>query len=111
MLAETRREPFDDDGWVFELKYDGYRVVGGRSDDEVTLLSRNGNDMARALPDIVDALARLPFTDFIVDGEVVVHDDAGLPSFQRLQKRARLTRAWTFAVRPLSYRRHCTCSI
>ena len=93
MLAETRREPFDDDGWVFELKYDGYRVVGGRSGDDVTLLSRNGNDMARALPDIADALARLPFTDFIVDGEVVVHDDAGLPSFQRLQKRARLTRA------------------
>ncbi|HSK18711.1 MAG TPA: DNA ligase D [Longimicrobiales bacterium] len=92
MLAETRREPFDDDGWVFELKYDGYRVLGGRSNDEVTLRSRNGNDMARALPDIADALARLPFTDFIVDGEVVVHDDAGLPSFQRLQKRARLTR-------------------
>ncbi|HSJ32756.1 MAG TPA: DNA ligase D [Longimicrobiales bacterium] len=93
MLAETRREPFDDDGWVFELKYDGYRVVGGRSRNEITLLSRNGNDMARALPDITDALARLPFADFIVDGEVVVHDDAGLPSFQRLQKRARLTRA------------------
>lgn len=93
MLAETRREPFDDDGWVFELKYDGYRVLGGRSESGVVLRSRNGNDMARALPDIADAVARLPFRDLIIDGEVVVHDDAGLPSFQRLQKRARLTRA------------------
>jgi bifunctional non-homologous end joining protein LigD len=93
MLAETRQEPFDDDGWVFELKYDGYRVVGGRSGDDIALRSRNGNDMARALPDIAEAIARLPFRDFIIDGEVVVHDDAGLPSFQRLQKRARLTRA------------------
>jgi bifunctional non-homologous end joining protein LigD len=92
MLAETRREPFDDDGWVFELKYDGYRVVGGRTGGDITLLSRNGNDMARALPDIADALARLPFEHFTIDGEFVVHDDAGLPSFQRLQKRARLTR-------------------
>jgi bifunctional non-homologous end joining protein LigD len=93
MLAETRTEAFDDDGWVFELKYDGYRVVGGRTGDEITLRSRNGNDMARALPDITDALGRLPFEHFVIDGEVVVHDDAGLPSFQRLQKRARLTRA------------------
>src|SRR5690606_11954110 len=107
MLAETRREAFDGAGWVFELKYDGYRVIGGKSAGAsasasdrnagtqrsgVTLLSRNGNDMARALPDITEALARLPYGEFIVDGEVVVHDDAGLPSFQRLQKRARLTR-------------------
>ncbi|HEX6307182.1 MAG TPA: DNA ligase D [Longimicrobiales bacterium] len=92
MLAETRREPFDDDGWIFELKYDGYRVLGARSGGEVALRSRNGNDMVRALPEIADALARLPFSDLIIDGEVVVHDDAGLPSFQRLQKRARLTR-------------------
>ncbi|HEX2168016.1 MAG TPA: DNA ligase D [Longimicrobiales bacterium] len=93
MLAETRKQAFDDDDWVFELKYDGYRVVGGRTNNDIALRSRNGNDMSRALPDITEALARLPFDDFIVDGEVVVHDDAGLPSFQRLQKRARLTRA------------------
>ena len=93
MLAETRREAFDDDRWVFELKYDGYRVLGARSSDGVVLRTRNGNDMSRSLPEIADAIARLPFSDLIIDGEVVVHDDAGLPSFQRLQKRARLTRA------------------
>jgi bifunctional non-homologous end joining protein LigD len=92
MLAETRRAAFDDEAWVFELKYDGYRVIGGRGDG-VTLVSRNGNDMARSLPEIAEAIAHLPFDRFIIDGEVVVHDDAGLPSFQRLQKRARLGRA------------------
>jgi bifunctional non-homologous end joining protein LigD len=91
MLAETRREAFDDDGWVFELKYDGYRVIAGR-DESIVLLSRNGNDMARAFPEIVEAIGHLPFERFVLDGEIVVHDDAGLPSFQRLQKRARLRR-------------------
>jgi bifunctional non-homologous end joining protein LigD len=92
MLAETRRQAFDDEAWVFELKYDGYRVIGGRCDG-VSMVSRNGNDMARSLPEIADALAHLPFDHFVIDGEVVVHDDTGLPSFQRLQKRARLKRA------------------
>jgi bifunctional non-homologous end joining protein LigD len=92
MLAETRRSPFDDDGWVFELKYDGYRIIAGRDDDRVTLLSRNGNELTARFPELSDALGRLPHRHFVVDGEVVVHDEAGLPSFQRLQKRARLTR-------------------
>ena len=57
MLAETRKEAFDHDDWVFELKYDGYRVIGGRTGDEIALRSRNGNDMARALPDITELTA------------------------------------------------------
>ncbi|HSJ08479.1 MAG TPA: DNA polymerase ligase N-terminal domain-containing protein, partial [Longimicrobiales bacterium] len=93
MLAETRAAAFDAPDWLFELKYDGYRVLAARDGDGVTLLSRNGNDMTAAFPDVADAVARLPFPRFIIDGEIVVHDDAGRPSFQRLQKRARLTRA------------------
>lgn len=96
MLADTRREAFDDPGWVFELKYDGYRILAehdtARRDEPVALLSRNGNEMTASFPEIADAVARLPFDHFVIDGEVVVHDAAGLPSFQRLQKRARLTR-------------------
>ena len=93
MLAEAAERPFTRDGWVFEFKYDGYRALAFREDDDVRLLSRRGNDMAGAFPDLVAALARLPWRRFLLDGEIVVHDDAGLPSFQRLQRRAGLRRA------------------
>ena len=92
MLAETRKRPFDRDGWVFELKYDGYRIIAGVTAGAARLVTRNGNDITASFPEIRDALEALPFPDFVVDGEVVVHDERGIPSFQRLQKRARLSR-------------------
>ena len=92
MLAENREEPFSDPDWVFELKYDGYRVVAGLEEGEARLVSRNGNDLTASFPEVARALEALPFTDLVVDGEVVVHDERGIPSFQRLQKRARLSR-------------------
>jgi bifunctional non-homologous end joining protein LigD len=93
MLAETRKRPFDRDGWVFELKYDGYRILVGAEGGETALRTRNGNDITASFPEVVEALEALPFDRFVLDGEVVVHDDRGIPSFQRLQKRARLSRA------------------
>ncbi|HSH44700.1 MAG TPA: DNA ligase D, partial [Longimicrobiales bacterium] len=93
MLAEARRKPFDRKGWVFELKYDGYRIIGGVAGGRATLLTRNGNDVTASFPEVAASLEALPFRDFVVDGEVVVHDDRGIPSFQRLQQRAQLRRA------------------
>ena len=92
MLAESREEPFSDPAWVFELKYDGYRLVAGLEDGEARLISRNGNDLTASFPEVARALEALPVTDLVLDGEVVVHDERGIPSFQRLQKRARLSR-------------------
>jgi bifunctional non-homologous end joining protein LigD len=92
MLAETRRDAFSKPGWLFELKYDGYRLVAGCEDGNPVLLSRAGNNLTATFPDVAKAIQRLPFDDFVLDGEVVVHDDRGLPSFQRLQKRGRLSR-------------------
>ena len=93
MLAETAEAPFSRSGWLFEFKYDGYRALAFREDDDVRLYSRNGNDLSASFPELVRALLRLPYRRFLLDGEIVVHDDAGIPSFQRLQKRARLRRA------------------
>jgi bifunctional non-homologous end joining protein LigD len=93
MLAETRTQPFDHKDWVFELKYDGYRILVERVGNDVRLLSRNGNDYTVSFPEIAEAVAALPYDRFVIDGEVVVHDEAGMPSFQRLQKRARLKRS------------------
>ncbi|MGK7312117.1 MAG: DNA ligase D [Candidatus Longimicrobiales bacterium M2_2A_002] len=93
MLAETREEPFSDPAWVFELKYDGYRLVAGLEGGRARLISRNGNDLTASFPEVARALEALPFSDLVLDGEVVVHDERGIPSFQRLQKRARLSRS------------------
>ncbi len=84
--------PFSRPGWVFEFKYDGYRLGVVKDRSEVTLYSRNGHDLAGTFPEIVDVVRALPFRRFIIDGEAVVHDAQGLPSFQVLQSRGRLTR-------------------
>ncbi|MBI4409357.1 MAG: DNA ligase D [Gemmatimonadetes bacterium] len=92
MLAETRERPFTRAGWLFELKYDGYRILAARTHGEASLRTRNGRDITAVFPDVARAVAALPFDHIVIDGEVVVHDDAGIPSFQRLQQRALLTK-------------------
>ena len=92
-LAETRDEPFSADGWLFELKLDGYRLLAVRDGPDARLISRNGNDLSAQFPEVVRSLAAMPFDRLIVDGEVVALDAAGRPSFQRLQGRGRLQRA------------------
>jgi bifunctional non-homologous end joining protein LigD len=67
-------------------------MIAGRDGDGVVLLTRNGNDLTAAFPDIAEAVGACRTARVLIDGEVVVHDDAGKPSFQRLQKRARLRR-------------------
>jgi bifunctional non-homologous end joining protein LigD len=92
MLAHTADEPFSDPEWLFELKLDGYRMIAGREGHVCRLYTRNGNDATTWFPEIVRALKVLPAADFVIDGEVVMHDEAGRPSFQRLQRRARIRR-------------------
>jgi bifunctional non-homologous end joining protein LigD len=89
MLAETVDKPFTRDGWLFELKYDGYRLVAAKVRDRPRLITRNGNDATDTFPEIARALAALPFEHVVLDGEVVVQDESGKPSFQRLQQRGR----------------------
>lgn len=93
MHAEKREKPFSKAGWIFELKYDGYRIVAERAGGEARLLSRNGNDLTDTFPEVARAVAALPFEHIVLDGEVVVHDAQGKPSFELLQKRGRLTKA------------------
>ena len=92
MLAESKDEPFDKKGWVFELKLDGYRMRVGRENGAARILTRNDNDATATFPEVAKAVAALPYDGLILDGEIVVHDDQGRPSFQRLQNRAGLSR-------------------
>jgi bifunctional non-homologous end joining protein LigD len=71
--------------WIYELKFDGYRAMGIKSGKEVNLISRNAKNLNRRYPEIVMALRELPLQSFVIDGEVVVLDERGVPSFQRLQ--------------------------
>jgi bifunctional non-homologous end joining protein LigD len=84
-------ESFTRDGWIFELKLDGYRLLACKSGNDVLLLTRNGNDYTSVFPEVTKAVRALPFEQCIVDGEVVVMDAQGKPSFARLQQRGRLS--------------------
>lgn len=87
MLATRVEAPFTRAGWVFEPKYDGWRVLARRSGGRVTLFSRNGLDLTEGEPAVAAALASLPDGDFVVDGELVVFGEDGVPRFSLLQKR------------------------
>lgn len=90
MLATAAERPFSRDGWIFELKYDGYRLLAEREAGEAHLRSRAGHDLTVTFPEIARAVRGLPYRGLILDGEVVVHDAEGMPSFSRLQRRGRL---------------------
>jgi bifunctional non-homologous end joining protein LigD len=91
MNAEPADDAFTRDGWIFELKLDGYRLIASKSHGEALLLTRNGNDYTGVFPEIARAVKALPVDECIIDGEVVVSDPKGLPSFALLQRRGRLT--------------------
>ena len=91
MLAEPADYAFSRDGWLFELKLDGYRLIAGKSGGEAVLITRNGNDYTAVFPEVARAIKAIPYDNFIVDGEVVVMDPQGKPSFSRLQQRGRLS--------------------
>lgn len=91
MLATLIDAPFEDDDWLFEIKWDGVRALAVCS-DETVLLSRNGNDVTATYPELQKLHQRLVAIDAIVDGEIVAMAQ-GRPSFERLQSRINLQNA------------------
>ncbi|WP_255504109.1 ATP-dependent DNA ligase [Caballeronia sp. EK] len=87
MLATLHRAPFSEHGWLYELKYDGFRVMVRKAGDQVELVSRPGNSLNRSFPDIVAAVAEIP-GDFVLDGELTVDTPTGRSDFERLRQRA-----------------------
>ncbi len=73
-------------GWIFEIKFDGYRVLTRVDGKKIHLFSRNGIDWTQKLQGLVNALKSLNLPSGFYDGELVVKDDKGLPSFGLLQK-------------------------
>lgn len=84
MLCTLVEEPFSDEGWLFEVKWDGYRAIAAKHNTITQLYSRNANNFAEKYPEVVEAVANLNH-DVILDGEIVVVDSSGVPHFELLQ--------------------------
>lgn len=83
----VERLPTNADDWLYEVKWDGYRVVGVIQKGEVRLYSRKGKSLDKDFPSIAWNLARLGCKSAVVDGEIVAFDEKGQMSFQSLQNR------------------------
>jgi bifunctional non-homologous end joining protein LigD len=92
MLATLAERPFTRKGWVFEIKYDGVRVIAERRGDTMRMLGRSGEDITARYPEIAAALRGLSSDRWVLDGEIIAYDDSGRPSFGRLQKRMLLSK-------------------
>jgi len=91
MLATLSEGVPGDRGWLFEIKFDGVRVLAVRRGETVELYGRSGQVITGRYPDVVRALLALPVEHFVIDGEIVALDEHGRSSFQRLQPRMALT--------------------
>ena len=74
-----------DGEWLYEIKFDGYRVMARIENGDVRLLTRNGHDWTHKLPRQAEALAALGLESAWLDGEMVVANEQGVPDFQALQ--------------------------
>jgi bifunctional non-homologous end joining protein LigD len=86
MLASLVSAPFHRAGWVYEEKYDGYRILAYKEGAKVTLLSRNGLDRTAAFAGVAAGINQLPLRTLLLDGEVVAFDSNGVSRFQLLQR-------------------------
>ena len=87
MLATLVAAPFDNAGWQFEVKWDGFRVETVVDGDDVRLWTRGQLDAARYFGTFLDPPSWIAASQAIVDGEVIALDDHGEPNFALLQAR------------------------
>src|SRR4029077_7531174 len=85
MKAKLVDEPPKHGDWIYELKFDGFRAIGVKSQKKVSLISRNEKTLDSRFPDIVNAMKNLPVRECVIDGEIVALDEEGRSSFQLLQ--------------------------
>ena len=91
MLATLTDAPFDDPGWIFEDKYDGFRMIAEIRRGKVTLYSRNGKIISHSYIEVAQALEGVK-GDAVIDGELVAIGKDGVSHFQLLQNALRRLR-------------------
>jgi bifunctional non-homologous end joining protein LigD len=80
-------KPFHREGWVYEEKVDGYRMLAYKDGDRVQLISRQGKDHTRRFSELADAIKALRFRTLVLDGEVAVYDEQLISRFEWLRQR------------------------
>jgi bifunctional non-homologous end joining protein LigD len=90
MLARLSTMPKDEAGWAFEVKWDGVRAIARSEPGRLHLITRNGNDVSAAYPELRALNRALGSRSALLDGEIVAFDEDGKPSFQALQPRIHL---------------------
>jgi ATP-dependent DNA ligase len=82
MLLQIRKEPFTQEGWIFEPKLDGMRCIAYVEDGIARLYSKSNREITSTFPMLADELRAQPTS--VYDGEIVCHNDHGYVSFERL---------------------------
>jgi bifunctional non-homologous end joining protein LigD len=107
MLATAGLLPAGDDGWAYEIKWDGIRAVAYSEGGRVRALSRTGKDITALFPELREVGERLGTRPAVLDGELIALGPDGQPSFGRLQQRLHRTGRAEMARRirdfPVSY--------
>src|SRR5688572_22096715 len=84
MMATLVDKPFDEAGWSYEIKWDGFRTLSYLQDGNVEMRSRNNKDFNKKFYPIYNALKEWP-VNIVVDGEITVLTEKGVPDFNALQ--------------------------
>jgi bifunctional non-homologous end joining protein LigD len=84
-LPSPAAKPPTGPGWIHEIKHDGFRLMARRDPAGVRLLTRRGFDWTRRYPAIAEAVGALPCRSCLIDGEVVICGEDGVPVFDRLR--------------------------
>ena len=92
MLATAGGKPFDDPKWTFEVKWDGVRTFAYLGGEKTRLVSRRGREVNVQYPELLEMHGLLAGDNALVDGEIVVLEKDGRPSFERLQSRFTLAK-------------------
>lgn len=85
MLGVLVKKPFDREGWVFEIKWDGYRAIAEINKGNVKLYSRNQLSFNSKFPQIITELQQWTVESAVLDGELVILDNTGRSQFQEMQ--------------------------
>src|SRR3954451_14005207 len=99
MAATLAGKAFSDPDWLYEIKWDGYRVEAVVRDGKVKLWTRNLKDAETYFPGLLTPPSWIDAREAIVDGEVVALDDEGRPDFSLLQERISERRTGSAAAR------------
>jgi bifunctional non-homologous end joining protein LigD len=86
-LPSPAKRPPAGDGWLHEIKHDGFRIMARRDVAGVRLITRNGNDFTARFPLAAEAVRALPALSALIDGEMIVTDGTGLAVFELVRRK------------------------